>query len=207
MTAKELPQETLEIGLTGGIGSGKSTVSAGLVKRGAVLVDADAIVRDLQKPGKPVFKKMVERWGEKIITNEGELDRQAVADIVFKDAEELAALNEIVHPLVREEIANQREKYIKGNAPIILDIPLLIESGYENLSGIIVVDLHTEEAVERLVKYRGFSREDALNRISSQVDREERLSKADFVIDNNGDLDSLEKEIDKAWSWIKGLSA
>ncbi len=207
MTAKELPQETLEIGLTGGIGSGKSTVSAGLVKRGAVLVDADAIVRDLQKPGKPVFKKMVERWGEKIITNEGELDRQAVADIVFKDAEELAALNEIVHPLVREEIANQREKYIKGNAPIILDIPLLIESGYENLRGIIVVDLHTEEAVERLVKYRGFSREDALNRISSQVDREERLSKADFVIDNNGDLDSLENEIDKAWSWIKGLSA
>lgn len=207
MTAKELPQETLEIGLTGGIGSGKSTVSAGLVKRGAVLVDADAIVRDLQKPGKPVFKKMVERWGEKIITNEGELDRQAVADIVFKDAEELAALNEIVHPLVREEIANQREKYIKGNDPIILDIPLLIESGYENLSGIIVVDLHTEEAVERLVKYRGFSREDALNRISSQVDREERLSKADFVIDNNGDLDSLENEIDKAWSWIKGLSA
>ena len=207
MTAKELPQETLEIGLTGGIGSGKSTVSAGLVKRGAVLVDADAIVRDLQKPGKPVFKKMVERWGEKIITNEGELDRQAVADIVFKEAEELAALNEIVHPLVREEIANQREKYIKGNAPIILDIPLLIESGYENLSGIIVVDLHIEEAVERLVKYRGFSREDALNRISSQVDREERLSKADFVIDNNGDLDSLENEIDKAWSWIKGLSA
>ncbi len=207
MTAKELPQETLEIGLTGGIGSGKSTVSAGLVKRGAVLVDADAIVRDLQKPGKPVFKKMVERWGEKIITNEGELDRQAVADIVFKDAEELAALNEIVHPLVREEIANQREKYIKGNNPIILDIPLLIESGYENLSGIIVVDLHTEEAVERLVKYRGFSREDALNRISSQVDREERLSKADFVIDNNGDLDSLENEIDKAWSWIKGLFA
>ena len=207
MTAKELPQETLEIGLTGGIGSGKSTVSAGLVKRGAVLVDADAIVRDLQKPGKPVFKKMVERWGEKIITNEGELDRQAVANIVFKEAEELAALNEIVHPLVREEIANQREKYIKGNAPIILDIPLLIESGYENLSGIIVVDLHTEEAVERLVKYRGFSREDALNRISSQVDREERLSKADFVIDNNGDLDSLENEIDKAWSWIKGLSA
>ncbi|MEC9034517.1 MAG: dephospho-CoA kinase [Actinomycetota bacterium] len=207
MTAKELPQETLEIGLTGGIGSGKSTVSAGLVKRGAVLVDADAIVRDLQKPGKPVFKKMVERWGEKIITNEGELDRQAVADIVFKEAEELAALNEIVHPLVREEIANQREKYIKGNAPIILDIPLLIESGYENLSGIIVVDLHTEEAVERLVKHRGFSREDALNRISSQVDREERLSKADFVIDNNGDLDSLENEIDKAWSWIKGLSA
>ncbi|MAT36447.1 MAG: dephospho-CoA kinase [Acidimicrobiaceae bacterium] len=207
MTAKELPQGTLEIGLTGGIGSGKSTVSAGLVKRGAVLVDADAIVRDLQKPGKPVFKKMVERWGEKIITNEGELDRQAVADIVFKDAEELAALNEIVHPLVREEIANQREKYIKGNDPIILDIPLLIESGYENLSGIIVVDLHTEEAVERLVKYRGFSREDALNRISSQVDREERLSKADFVIDNNGDLDSLENEIDKVWSWIKGLSA
>ncbi|CAI8308337.1 MAG: Dephospho-CoA kinase [Acidimicrobiales bacterium AG-410-I20] len=206
MTAKELPQETLEIGLTGGIGSGKSTVSAGLVERGAVLVDADAIVRDLQKPGKPVFKKMVERWGEKIITNDGDLDRQAVADIVFKNEEELLALNEIVHPLVREEIARQRDEHMRGSAPIILDIPLLIESGYQDLSGIVVVDLHPEEAVDRLVEHRGFSREDALNRISNQVDREERLSKADFVIDNNGDRDSLEDEIDKAWSWIMGLS-
>ncbi|HJM36012.1 MAG TPA: dephospho-CoA kinase, partial [Acidimicrobiales bacterium] len=85
MSAKELFQETLEIGLTGGIGSGKSTVSAGLVERGAVLIDADAIVRELQQPGKPVFEKMVERWGEKILSEEGELNRQAVADIVFKD--------------------------------------------------------------------------------------------------------------------------
>ena len=206
MTAKELPQETLEIGLTGGIGSGKSTVSAGLVERGAVLVDADAIVRDLQKPGKPVFKKMVERWGEKIITNDGELDRQTVADIVFKNEKELLALNEIVHPLVREEITRQRDEHMRGSAPLILDIPLLIESGYEDLSGIIVVDLHPEEAVNRLVEHRGFSREDALNRISNQVDREERLSKADFVINNNGNRYSLEDEIDKAWSWIMGLS-
>ena len=207
MSAKELFQETLEIGLTGGIGSGKSTVSAGLVERGAVLIDADAIVRELQQPGKPVFKKMVERWGEKILSEEGELNRQAVADIVFKDSEELLALNEIVHPLVREEIARLRDTYAGGGAPIILDIPLLIESGYEDLDGIIVVDLIPKEAIRRLVAYRGFAEDDAKNRISNQVEREERIKKADFVVDNNGDLNSLNEEIDRAWNWIESLSA
>ena len=207
MAAKELFQETLEIGLTGGIGSGKSTVSAGLVDRGAVLIDADAIVRELQQPGKPVFEKMIERWGEKILSDEGELNRQAVADIVFKDSEELLALNEIVHPLVREEIARLRDTYVGGGAPIILDIPLLIESGYEDLNGIIVVDLIPEEAVRRLVAYRRFSEDDAKNRISNQVKREDRIEKADFVVDNNGDLNSLNKEIDRAGNWIESLSA
>ena len=207
MAAKELFQETLEIGLTGGIGSGKSTVSAGLVDRGAVLIDADAIVRELQQPGKPVFEKMIERWGEKILSDEGELNRQAVADIVFKDSEEPLALNEIVHPLVREEIARLRDTYIGGGAPIILDIPLLIESGYEDLNGIIVVDLIPEEAVRRLVAYRRFSEDDAKNRISNQVKREDRIEKADFVVDNNGDLNSLNEEIDRAWNWIESLSA
>ena len=207
MAAKELFQETLEIGLTGGIGSGKSTVSTGLVDRGAVLIDADAIVRELQQPGKPVFEKMIERWGEKILSDEGELNRQAVADIVFKDSEELLALNEIVHPLVREEIARLRDTYVGGGAPIILDIPLLIESGYEDLNGIIVVDLIPEEAVRRLVAYRGFSEDDAKNRISNQVKREDRIEKADFVVDNNGDLNSLNEEIDRAWNWIESLSA
>ena len=207
MAAKELFQETLEIGLTGGIGSGKSTVSAGLVDRGAVLIDADAIVRELQQPGKPVFEKMIERWGEKILSDEGELNRQAVADIVFKDSEELLALNEIVHPLVREEIARLRDTYVGGGAPIILDIPLLIESGYEDLNGIIVVDLFPEEAIRRLVAYRGFSEEDAKNRISNQVKREDRIKKADFVVDNNGDLNSLNEEIDRAWNWIESFSA
>lgn len=207
MAAKELFQETLEIGLTGGIGSGKSTVSAGLVDRGAVLIDADAIVRELQQPGKPVFEKMVERWGEKILSDEGELNRQAVADIVFKDSEELLALNEIVHPLVRDEIARLRDIYTGGGAPIILDIPLLIESGYEDLNGIIVVDLIPEEAIRRLVAYRGFVEEDAKNRISNQAKREDRIEKADFVVDNNGDLNSLNEEIDRAWNWIESLSA
>ncbi|MDG2211455.1 MAG: dephospho-CoA kinase [Acidimicrobiales bacterium] len=207
MAAKELFQETLEIGLTGGIGSGKSTVSTGLVDRGAVLIDADAIVRELQQPGKPVFEKMVERWGEKILSDEGELNRQAVADIVFKDSEELLVLNEIVHPLVRDEIARLRDIYAGGGAPIILDIPLLIESGYEDLNGIIVVDLIPEEAIRRLVAYRGFAEEDAKNRISNQAKREDRIEKADFVVDNNGDLNSLNEEIDRAWNWIESLSA
>ncbi len=126
---------------------------------------------------------------------------------VFKDTDELLALNEIVHPLVREEIARLRDQYASGTAPIILDIPLLVESGYEDLDGIIVVDLMSEEAVRRLVAYRGFSEEDANNRISNQVIREERIEKADFVIDNNADLVSLGEEIDRAWNWIEGLSA
>ena len=195
----------LEIGLTGGIGSGKSTVAAMLVDRGASLLDADAIVRDLQTPGTPVFTAMVERWGDRILDDDGGLDRQAVADIVFADADELAALNGIVHPAVGDEMTRRREALADTDATVILDIPLLVESGHQGRAGVIVGDVDPEGAVARLVAGRGFTPDDARSRIARQVSREERLGRADLVVDNGGSLEDLTREVDRAWSWIGTL--
>jgi len=195
----------LEIGLTGGIGSGKSTVAALLVARGAVLLDADAIVRQVQQPGAPVFAAMVERWGDDIVAADGTLDRQAVADRVFGDPDELAALNAIVHPAVGDEMTRRRAELANTDATVVLDIPLLVESGHEGLGGIIVVDVDPEVAVERLVAHRGFAEQDARDRISRQASREDRLVRADVVVDNSGTLEELEDEVDRAWAWVQML--
>lgn len=243
------------IGLTGGIGSGKSSASERLAEHGAVIIDADAIVKDLQQPGQPVFVAMVERWGDKIVAEDGTLNRPAVADIVFSDSAELEAINKIVHPAVRTETerrireAVETDKASGSQTFVILDNPLLIESikkaeekaaaaeneektaeneektaeteqdsATEDAAApagegsaptpehIIIVDCSTELAVERLVAHRGFSVEDAEARIAAQVSREERLSYADFVIDNNGDLEHLTAEIDRCQAWLVSLS-
>ena len=202
----------IEIGLTGGIGSGKSTVADGLVARGAVLIDADRIVRELQEPGAPVFEAMVERWGPRIVSADGTLDRAAVAAIVFGDEDELKALNDIVHPAVGREMVRRRKEVEGTDAVVILDIPLLVRADgesiadqYADLAGIVVVDVDPELAVRRLVKFRGFSRRDALARIRNQASREARRAVADRVIDNSGTLDELRPQIDFVWSWIKTL--
>ena len=195
----------LEIGLTGGIGSGKSTAAAAFVGQGAVLIDADQIVRDLQKPGEKVFEEMVSKWGPDILTSEGELDRQLVANIVFADPEELAALNMIVHPAVREEMTNRRQAFVETDNTVILEIPLLVESGYRNFDAIVVVDVDTDTAVKRLVKYRSFDEEDARNRLERQVSRESRTEIADYVIDNNNSMGEFNNEILKCWEWIKSI--
>jgi dephospho-CoA kinase len=192
----------LLIGLTGGIGSGKSTVSAGLAERGAAVVDADAIVRELQEPGTQVFTEMVERFGPGIVAEDGTLDRAAVADLVFTDPEALADLGKIVHPRVGEEIARRLVELAETDRVVILDVPLLVESGRDDMAGTIVVDLDPEVAVQRLVEHRGFAEEDARNRIARQVSREERLEKADFVVDNHGSVEDLGPQIDAAWAWI-----
>jgi len=193
----------LLIGLTGGIGSGKSTVSAALAARGAAVVDADAIVRELQEPGTVVFDEMVERFGPGIVAEDGTLDRAAVAEVVFTDPEALADLNKIVHPRVGEEIARRLLELAETDRVVILDVPLLVESGRDDMAGTIVVDLDPEVAVQRLVEHRGFSEEDARNRIARQVSREERLAKADFVVENHGSLEDLDPQIDAAWEWIE----
>ena len=195
----------LEIGLTGGIGSGKSTVAALLTERGAVLLDADAIVRELQEPGTPVFVAMVERWGDGIVAADGALDRQAVADRVFGDADELAALNTMVHPAVADEMTRRREALADTDATVILDIPLLVESGHEGLAGVVVVDVDPEVAVQRLVAHRGFSEDDARGRIARQASREDRLARAGLVVDNSGTVADLSAEVDRVWAWIEGL--
>lgn len=202
----------IEIGLTGGIGSGKSTVADLLVERGAVLIDADRIVRQLQAPGGSVFAAMVERWGDTIVAADGTLDRQAVADIVFNDEDELKALNDLVHPAVGEEMKQQREAVMGTDAVVVLDIPLLVRADgtsdkdrYANLAGIVVVDVDTELAVQRLVEYRGFAADDAEARMANQASREDRRAVADVVIDNSGPLDDLVTQVDAAWEWMRSL--
>lgn len=202
----------IEIGLTGGIGSGKSTVADMLVERGAVLLDADRIVRDLQAPGGSVFAAMVERWGDQIVTGDGTLDRQLVAAIVFSDEDELKALNEIVHPAVAEEMKAQRKAVEGADAIVVLDIPLLVRADgssekdrYANLAGIIVVDVDSDLAVARLVAFRGFGEDDARARIANQATREQRRAVADVVIDNSGSIDELAPQVDEAWAWALAL--
>jgi dephospho-CoA kinase len=196
----------LVIGLTGGIGSGKSTVSAMLAERGAVVIDADAIVRELQQPGTPVFAAMVERFGREIVAPDGTLDRAAVADRVFGDPEALADLNAIVHPAVGAEIARRLEELAPTDAVVVLDVPLLVESKNPYpVAGLLVVDVDPDVAVRRLVEHRGMREADVRARMARQASREERLARADHVIDNSGTLDDLARQVDEAWAWIEGL--
>jgi len=189
----------LLIGLTGGIGSGKSTVSALLAERGAVIVDADAITRELQQAGTPVFRAMVERFGAGIVGADGELDRQAVADIVFNDPEALADLGRIVHPEVGAEIARRMAAEAATDHVVVLDVPLLVESGRDDLAALVVVDVDPEVALRRLVDQRGMREDDARSRMARQASREERLAKADHVLDNSGSLEQLERQVDELW--------
>ena len=195
----------LEIGLTGGIGAGKSTVAELLVSRGAVVIDADIIVRDLQQPGAAVFVRMVERFGSGIVRTDGTLDRAAVAEIVFSDREQLAALNGIVHPAVTDEMTRRRQALAATDTTVVLDIPLLIATNYADLDAVIVVDVDPEIAIRRLVEHRGFTESDARARIANQASRDDRLAIADFVIDNGGSIDELSEQVGACWKWICSL--
>jgi dephospho-CoA kinase len=196
----------LVVGLTGGIGSGKSTVSRLLAERGAVIVDADAITREVQEPGTPAFTAIVERFGPGIVAADGTLDRAAVADIVFADPDALADLNKIVHPAVGGEIAQRMTRLAETDAVVVLDVPLLVESkrGYP-VAGLIVVDVDPEVALARVVEQRGMREADVRARMANQASRDDRLARADRVIDNSGTLADLERQVDAAWSWIQGL--
>lgn len=196
----------LRIGLTGGIGSGKSTVSAELARRGAVVIDADAVVRELQQPGQPVLAAMVERFGQQILQPDGSLDRQKVADIVFTDTEALADLNAIVHPAVGAEIMRRLEAEEGTDHVVVLDVPLLVENEAFEVAAVIVVDTDPEVAIRRLVEHRGFDEADARARISRQASREQRLARADFVIPNDGTPDELVAHVERCWAWIQGLA-
>jgi dephospho-CoA kinase len=195
----------LEIGLTGGIGAGKSTVAVLLVERGAVVIDADVIVRELQQPGAPVFVEMVARFGPGIVRPDGTLDRAAVAAIVFADREALAALNDIVHPAVTDEMTRRRQAMAITDTTVVLDIPLLFESNYSILDGVVVVDVDPEVAVRRLIDHRAFSESDARARVANQASRSDRLAIADFVIDNSCSLDELSARVDACWQWVRSL--
>jgi dephospho-CoA kinase len=193
------------VGLTGGIGAGKSTVSSLLAARGAVIVDADQITRDLQQPGSPVLAAIAERFGASVLQADGSLDRAALAALVFGDADALAALNGIVHPAVGIEMNRRIDAEVDGDRVVVLDIPLLAENPRQGLAATIVVDVPIEVAVDRLVRFRSMTEADARARIERQASREARLALATRVVDNTGGHDALATQVDELWAWLLAL--
>jgi dephospho-CoA kinase len=197
----------LLVALTGGIGAGKSSVSALLVERGAVLVDADAVSKDLQRAGGKAFDAMVELFGDGVVGADGELDRPAIAAIVFNDKEALKKLNALMHPMIGLGVLQAIDAQRDSDNVVVLDIPLLGMGTGNNYdaSKMVVVDCPVEVALDRLVNGpRAMKRADAEARIAAQITREERLALADFVIDNSGTSENLSLAVDACWKWILG---
>ena len=197
----------LAVGLTGGIGAGKSTVAELLVEHGAVLVDADRIAREVVAPGGPAYQPMIDRFGPEIVDADGAIDRPKVAALVFGHPDALADLNAITHPAIGVEMIARRDRFADTDDIVVLDIPLLRPVHREtlDLAAVVVVDAPTELALDRLVAHRGMSPEDARARIDSQPDRQTRLDGADLVVDNSGDLDHLRAEVDRVWAELVDL--
>lgn len=194
------------IGLTGGIASGKSTIASRFAELGAVVVDADAIAREVVEPGQPALAEIARRFGDGVIAPDGSLDRPAVGAIVFQDAEARRALNDITHPAVlRESTARfQAAADEDPDAIVVYDVPLLVESANEYPFGLVVV-AHASEAtrVRRLVDLRGMDQAEAERRIRSQASDEERLAVADVVIDTDGDLERTLEQVDAVWEDVR----
>ncbi|MEU9352989.1 dephospho-CoA kinase [Streptomyces griseoloalbus] len=190
----------LTVGLTGGIGAGKSEVSRLLVECGAVLIDADRIAREVVAPGTPGLAAVVDAFGEEVLTPDGSLDRPGLGSVVFADPEKLAVLNSIVHPLVGAR-SRELEAAAAEDAVVIHDVPLLTENGLAPLYDlVIVVDARPETQLERLVGRRGMSEEDARARMAAQATREQRREIADIVVDNDVPLHELEQRVKEVWA-------
>ena len=197
----------LKVGLTGGIGSGKSEVSARLGERGAVVIDADKIAREVVEPGTPGLAAVVAEFGEDVLLPDGALDREKVGRIVFADAERLAALNAIVHPLVGERMQELMDAAPAG-AVVVYDVPLLAENGLAPMyDEVVVVDAPEETQLDRLVARRGMTEEDARARMANQASRDERRAVATHVIDNSGTLDDLKAQVDALWAALARRAA
>lgn len=185
----------MRVGLTGGVASGKSTVAGMLTDLGAVVIDADAIAREVVAAGTPGLAAVVEEFGEGLLTADGELDRPAMGSLVFHDESARRRLEAIVHPLVFERYAEQEAAAPEG-ALVVHDIPLLVESGRAaEFDAVVVVDVPRELQVERMLRDRGWSLVDAEARIAAQATREQRLAVATHVIENTGTLDELRARV------------
>ena len=191
----------LLVGLTGGIGSGKSTVARLLEKRGAVVFDADLLAREAVEPGTPGHASVIERFGADVLAPGGELDREALASIVFADPSARRDLEEIVHPEVRRLFAEGSEAYRDTDRVVVFSAPLLVETGMHTAFEILVVVSATVATqIERLMRQRGMSESSIRARIVAQAPLEDKAAVADFLVDNEGTLDELESQVDRLWS-------
>ena len=201
-------RSAVTVALTGGIGAGKSTVARLLADRGALVVDADAIAREVVEPGQPALQEIEKAFGGAVIDADGRLDRAALADIVFGDESARLRLNAITHPRIAARSAELLAS-APTDAVVVYDMPLLVEQGPEALKGwdaIIVVDAPDDIRLTRL-RARGMNETDARARMARQVSREDRLSHADYVIDNAGDSDDLGRQIDRLWERLTTTGA
>jgi dephospho-CoA kinase len=193
----------LLVGLTGGIASGKSTVSAMLAERGGEVIDADHIARQVVMPGTPAWCKIRDHFGPGVLFADGSIDRQALADIVFADPAKLTLLNEITHPAIFARIADLLEAHHDQDEVVVLDAALLIEAGLaEGVDVLVVVHSPREIQVERLAA-KGMGERDASARIAAQLAPERRLERADIVIDNTGSLEELGRRVDQLWAELQ----
>ena len=197
----------LKVGLTGGIGAGKSEVSRLLARYGAVLIDADRIAREVVEPGTPGLTAVVEAFGPGILGSDGALNRPALGSIVFADPARLATLNAIVHPLVGAR-STELERAAGAGAVVVHDVPLLTENGLAPVYDlVVVVDAAPGTQLDRLVRLRGMTESDARARMAAQATREERLAVADIVVDNDGPLEDLEPQVRSVWSELTARAA
>jgi dephospho-CoA kinase len=185
----------MRVGLTGGVASGKSTVAALLRELGAVVVDSDVLAREVVEPGTRGLAAVVEAFGPEVLTADGALDRAALGGVVFGDEAARRRLEAILHPLIRARAAELEAAAPEGTV-VVHDIPLLVETGQaDRFDAVLVVDVPVETQVERMVRDRGMSREDALARVAAQADREQRLAAATHVVDNTGKREDLRDRV------------
>ena len=206
LNARIIPP-VLAVALTGGIGSGKSTVADALRRRGAVIVDADAIAREVVEPGQPAFDEIVERFGPAVVGADGRLDRPALGALVFGDEQARKDLEKITHPRIGEEFVRRM-----GAGPpdgvVVCDVPLYVESpeAKRGYSEVIVVEAPVDVRLARL-EQRGVPRDDAMRRMEAQATDEERRAVATYVVDNGGSLDALERQVDDVWVSLQEKAA
>jgi len=196
----------VRVGLTGGIASGKSLVAAELAARGAIVIDADVLARQVVEPGTPALAAIVERFGRQVLTD-GQLDRSRLGEIVFADPLARRDLERIVHPAVRARAA-ELERAAEGAAVVVHVIPLLVETGQQqNFDFVVTVDVDQEAQIQRLRARNGFSRAEAEARIRAQATREDRRAAADVVLDNTGTLARLRDQIAALWAVLTSAAA
>ena len=188
------------VGLTGGIGAGKSTVAQLFEERGVPIVDADAIARDVVKPGEPALAELVEHFGDSILGADGELNRGKLAEVAFADAESHEALNAIMHPAISAETAKRIDALRGDHSVIVHDVPLLVEAGLAgNYDLTVLVDTPAQIRLQRLTELRGMDSEDAKKRIAAQATDEQRRAVCDVALDNSGDIEHLRAQFEQMW--------